>query len=230
MGWYHHFGHRDYEGALREFGIAVATEPNNSFYVAAEGAIYKRTGNWEAAAERASRASDLDPLSAAPAAEAGYPYTRLRRYSEAERYLGRFATITGEYDRLAYVHLLRDGDPAALRAWVHATLGAGALPRLIATAANMGSGPSDWSSALVRALCGQCDAAIPLVPSHRERDWRRNEGIAQLHERAGRADEARAHYDSARVGSEALSIHFGDGGNPSPSGEEKVGEMVAVRP
>lgn len=142
-------------------------------------------------------------MSASPASEAGYTYLALRRYDQAERYLERHAPITGEYARLAHLRLARDGDPATLRAWVDTTLGPAGFPQLIAHAAHGLWDPTQLR-ALVRTLCVQCDAAIPLVPNRRERDWQRYFGIALLHELAGRLDQAQAYYDSGRVRLEGL--------------------------
>lgn len=63
VGLYHYWGLLDYKRALEECDIALAAEPNNRLLVSAVATIYKRTGEYAAAAERFGRASELDPLS-----------------------------------------------------------------------------------------------------------------------------------------------------------------------
>ncbi len=232
MGWYHYEAHRDYQRALQEFRIASAAEPNNSSFIEAEATVYKRTGNVAAAAARYARASDLDPLSSSPAAEAGVQYILLRRYDQAERYLERHAAIgvrPGAYALLAYLRLVRDGDPSALRAWLDSALGPAGFPQFIAGAAH-GGGWAFLSMAVVRTLCGECGNAIPLVPSRREEDWQRYGAIALLHEQAGRLERARLYYDSLTRRLEGVGFSPPAALYPSPTAYAKLGRKdEAVR-
>ncbi|MBI3981710.1 MAG: protein kinase, partial [Gemmatimonadetes bacterium] len=207
MGYYHYQGRRDYEAALQEFEIALAAEPNNSSFMVAKAIVLKRTGAFAAAAELNARGSDRDPLNWATAVEAWINYSHLRRHHEAQRYIDRAASLqkaSGDFQwQSAYTRLSRDGDVTALRQWLRISLGDTGVAQVVAEAAH-GGGFRQQGWALVRALCGPCDAAIPLVRSGRERDWQQYYGKALLYERAGRLGVARAYYDSARVREEEL--------------------------
>ncbi len=210
MGFYHYWGHRDYKTALQEFEIALAAEPNNSFVMSAKATILKRTGDFAASAALNARAADLDPLSWSPAIEAWIGYDL------AARYIDRYASLQPGSWVSAYTRLRRDGNVTALRQWLTSVDEAGMI-QLLAQAAHGGSFPMQ-SHALVRILCGVCDAAIPLVPRNRERDSQRYVAIALLHERAGRPGEARMYYDSARVRLEGLQRLEGPDQSPDHLG------------
>ena len=206
MGMYHYQGRRDYQAALGEFGIALNTEPNNSLFLGAKAALLKRTGDFAASAELNAHASDLDPLSGSPAVEAWIGYSHTRQFAKAQRYIERAASLRPDAERLsAYNRVARGEDASVLRQDLSARLGEAGLMQVVARAAHGSAFPAQ-GRALVRALCGICDAAIPLVPSQREQDWQRYAGIALLHERAGRQERARAYYDSAQARLESLGL------------------------
>lgn len=89
MGFYHYWGHRDYQRALAEFAITARDQPNNAEVVAAIGAIQRRQGKWQDALASWKRGVELDPRSYTMLVELGLTYVAIRDYPEAERVLNR---------------------------------------------------------------------------------------------------------------------------------------------
>src|SRR3989441_286374 len=97
MGYYHYWGHLDYDRALQEFAIVRAHQPNNSDVVAATAFVQRRQGKWAEALANLSRAIELDPRSNTLAFEVGLTYVLMRRYPEAERSLDRAIALAPEW-------------------------------------------------------------------------------------------------------------------------------------
>jgi tetratricopeptide (TPR) repeat protein len=203
MGFYRYWGRHDYQGALEQFDVALRAEPNNALFMESKAAIFKRTGDFAASAALNARASDLDPLAWSPPLEAWIGYSLIRDYDQAERYVERFVSLSPGHEwRVAYTRIWQHGNAFAVRESLTTTLGEAGTIRIAASAAHGENFPSQ-GHALVRMLCGDCVAAIPMVQSDRPQDWQRYEAIGLLYWQAGRARKARVYYDSARVRQEA---------------------------
>jgi eukaryotic-like serine/threonine-protein kinase len=89
MGFYHYWGHRDYDRALAEFAITERSQPNNADVVAAVGFIQRRQGKWQDALASLKRSAELDPLSYSNLFALGQTHFLIRNYPQAERVLDR---------------------------------------------------------------------------------------------------------------------------------------------
>src|SRR4029077_3148066 len=89
MGFYHYWGHREYDRALAEFAITARSQPNNADVVEAVGLVQRRQGKWQAALASLKRAAQLDPLSYTNLVELGETYVLTRDYPQAEKELDR---------------------------------------------------------------------------------------------------------------------------------------------
>ena len=85
-GLFAYHGHRDYDGARAEFALARRTLPNSSHLAAYTAAVDRRQGHWDDAFKNSQRAIELDPLDSVTLEEAGFTYSRLRRFAEAKPY------------------------------------------------------------------------------------------------------------------------------------------------
>jgi len=87
MGYYHYYGSRDYESALREFELARKLEPNNSDLLEAMGYVQRRQGDWEGSIASLRQACELDPHSLGIGDEYVGTLERMRRFEEVEEFL-----------------------------------------------------------------------------------------------------------------------------------------------
>ena len=90
-GLFAYHGHRDYDGARAEFALSRQTLPNSSHLSANTAAVDRRQGRWDDSFKNYQRAIELDPLDSVTLEEAGFTYSRLRRFAEAKPYLERAA-------------------------------------------------------------------------------------------------------------------------------------------
>jgi len=89
MGFYHYWGHRDYDRALAEFAITKRAQPNNADVIEAIGYVQRRQGKWQDAVASHKRGVELDPRSYQNLIELGATYSLIRDYPESERVLDR---------------------------------------------------------------------------------------------------------------------------------------------
>ncbi len=113
MGFYHYWGHRDYDRALAEFAITERAQPNNADVIEAIGYVQRRQGKWPEALASLKRAAELDPLSYTNLVELAETYDLVRDYSEAERVADRAIALApdvpGAYGEKMLLRLNRDG-------------------------------------------------------------------------------------------------------------------------
>ncbi len=119
MGYYYYHCGRDYLGALREFDRGLQIQPNNAEVYNAIACIYRRTGDFERAAENFVTALKLDPRSHLKAWDAGLTFGMMRMYDESEKYLRLTASLDPGF-ALAYIYrawqkIIRDGDIGTAR-------------------------------------------------------------------------------------------------------------------
>jgi TolB-like protein/Tfp pilus assembly protein PilF len=93
MGYVHYWGHRAYEAALQEFGIARNGLPNDAEVLAALGYVHRRQGVADRGIPELQQAMVLDPRDPTLPREIANSYTALRRYADADTYYGRSLAI-----------------------------------------------------------------------------------------------------------------------------------------
>src|SRR5262249_55332540 len=93
MGFYHYWGHRDYDRALAEFTTTGRMLPSNADVIEAIGLVQRRQGKWQEAVASLRRAAELDPLSYGNLIELGESLFQIRDYPEAERLAARAITL-----------------------------------------------------------------------------------------------------------------------------------------
>jgi len=88
-----YLGHRDYDGALAELGIAGQTLPNDPRVFELKGYILRRQGKQEEALRNFERAAELDPRNARTLQQMALSYEYVRRYPEVKLVWDRVLAI-----------------------------------------------------------------------------------------------------------------------------------------
>jgi len=120
LGYYHYYGHRDYENALREFAVAEPGMPGSHELHEAKAFVQRRLGLWDESMASFERAAELNPRSTKLLFNWGASYLFLGRYDEAIEMFGRALAVAPDlldaalYRGLAIIQ--RDGDTGPLRA------------------------------------------------------------------------------------------------------------------
>lgn len=194
-GW-SHYARRDYERALRELRTARELSPNNPDVVELIGEVLRRSGDWDGAVEAFSRAAELDPRSSLRAMEVGLTQYLMGHYPEGRAQLERAIELAPDrflpYSWKARLQVSLQGDSEdAHLVLAEGLRNSGAGPRFA------GRHPWWW---LFRIGPGGPELLQRLSPGSFPTDsssyyltW------AHLLDREGRAEQARAYYDSARV-------------------------------
>ncbi|HSE42333.1 MAG TPA: hypothetical protein VLH08_16325, partial [Acidobacteriota bacterium] len=86
LGYYHYWGRKDYEKALKEFAVAAKDLPNNTWVLLGISYVVRRQGNFQTSINNMKKALELNPKDAETAGDLAMSYTITRRYSEAEHY------------------------------------------------------------------------------------------------------------------------------------------------
>ena len=197
MGFYHYWGHRDYDRALKEFAFTERKQPNNADVVEAIGLVQRRQGRWQESIASLKRAVDLDPLSYGNLVELGETYSLVRDYPNAERVIDRAITIApnlpGAYNDKMLTHMNWDGHVDQVRgvmrdALSHVTFGA-----LMADAGTGGGSRLAADSAYGAEL----GALSPTAFGEDSLGYLRLKASAYL--LRGDAARSRAYYDSVAV-------------------------------
>ena len=110
LGYYHYWGFRNYEEALKYLLPALEKQPNNSDVSQAIGFVYRRKGEWNDAIAFMKRAVDLDPRSNTKARNLAQTYIVNRMWKEAERYTDRLLllkpqSVTGYFWKIQLLYL-----------------------------------------------------------------------------------------------------------------------------
>ena len=118
MGFYHYYGHRDYDNALKEFTLAAKGMPGSGRVIEARGFIERRLGQLEASLASVGRAIELSPRDGELMRQQAQTYGLLRRYDEAKR-LSDLAQVTspeimGPYFTAARIAMFHNGDTTLL--------------------------------------------------------------------------------------------------------------------
>ena len=96
MGYYHYWGHRDYEAGLREFVIAQKAMPNSAEALVAVASVYRRQANWHECIEKMKEAMVLDPRDSRIPREIANTYVALRSYKEAAEFSAQASAVNPE--------------------------------------------------------------------------------------------------------------------------------------
>ncbi len=196
LGLYHYWGHWEYEAAIGELSIARNLQPGNAWVFLQIGNIRRRQGQWAEAVRNYERAGDLDPRFHVIWLNIGHIYSNQREFTQAERYLDRAISLSPTFldARIlkAMLAIHRDRDPE------------GALHELEAAAEQIS--PSRWRPMWGNWLFGLSRIVHGMTPQAFQHIVPGEYGLdsasyflakAEIHERIGEAENARAHYDSA---------------------------------
>jgi TolB-like protein/tetratricopeptide (TPR) repeat protein len=114
LGWYVYQALLDYPRALAEFGAALKIQPSSGDALQGIGAVLRRQGRWDEAAESFIKAAELDPKHANGLYDCGPTCALAGRYADADRAYARTLTLNPQWARVyaerARVHLLWHGD------------------------------------------------------------------------------------------------------------------------
>ena len=92
-GYSLYYGARDYEGALREFGIAQHRLPNDADVYLVIGAIQRRQGKWQESTANLEKAVSLNPNHTWPLQNLFFNYQMQREFEAASRVIERGLAI-----------------------------------------------------------------------------------------------------------------------------------------
>jgi serine/threonine-protein kinase len=120
LGFYHYWGHLDYDRALEQFAIARKSHPNNSEVLRGIGWVQRRQGKFEQALANLKRACELDPLSSLLSSTVAQTFMLLRKYPEAELYRDQAILLapdlSNRYVEKAWLYVLWEGRTEKARA------------------------------------------------------------------------------------------------------------------
>lgn len=89
LGYYYYWGLLDYRNALNELEMAKELKPNDSRTYLGIGAVYRRQGEMEQAAENMEKAFELNPRSSEYAFNTAQTFELMRDYSKADFYYSK---------------------------------------------------------------------------------------------------------------------------------------------
>ncbi len=202
LGYYFYWGLLDYPRALSEFSAALKIQPNNGDALNGTGAVLRRQGRWEEAAEKFSKVAELDPKNALSFEDVGFTCALAGRYSDADRAFIRSLTLNPRwaevYAQRAWLQLLWHGDAGKAEAVLDE---AGGVVGLADDAGNfafygleVALARRDYEGAL-RQLQGETRGAIDNQDGYSPIPLLRG----QVHRLAGQHDLARRSFEAARL-------------------------------
>jgi serine/threonine protein kinase/Tfp pilus assembly protein PilF len=107
QGYYHYYGFRNYDQALRFFTLAMQLQPNNADVISAIAFVKRRQGKFQESLDLLKRSCDLDPKAWRNWFEVGYVEQILRQYSAADEHFKRSIVIFGgKSTQIATIHSL----------------------------------------------------------------------------------------------------------------------------
>ena len=120
LGWYIYQAQLDYPRALAEFGAALGLQPSSGDALQGTGAVLRRQGRWEEAAEKFVKAAELDPNYATGLYDSGPTCALAGRYADADRAYARTLALNPQWARVyverARLQLLWHGDTIGAQA------------------------------------------------------------------------------------------------------------------
>ncbi len=196
LGYFYYHGYRDYDSALREFGLA---QRNDAAYPI--GLVERRQGQWNAAAARLAQAAALDPREPSLLIDLGEIHLLLRHYPEAAWVLERATELepsTLAYERRAWLELCRGEGAEGARAIMSEAAGRIGMDTVVAELVSLGQ---EWTLDILRFLGADYERALehlsrsrtPSAPGYYF------EAKAELYTRRHQSALATVYYDSARA-------------------------------
>jgi serine/threonine-protein kinase len=202
FGYYHYWGHLDYDRALAEFATAQRSQPNNIELFGAIGAVQRRQGKVAQALANFEKAAELDPRSAVMAYELAETHTLLRHTVEAERYYDRAIFLAPDLaepymGKALWLCLQLEGSTERARAVLEQawTVGLAEDPWIAYPSVVLEIWDQDYQAALDRLALGSSDVLLDdqflYLPKARL--------YAHIHGLTGNQKLERIYYDSARA-------------------------------
>jgi TolB-like protein/Flp pilus assembly protein TadD len=202
LGYYHYWGHLDYDSALAQFRLAQRRQPNNSDLFAGIGFVRRRQGQFEEALNALKKGAELDTRHVVILQNISVTYHLMRNYPEAERYADRAISLTPD--------LL---EPLGRKAWIYVSWqGNTEKARAILEEVTHGVGTKDYFRSvvlrwiLIDIFEGKYQdaldrlASVPSVAFETQFYFLPKDQLnAQIYGLMDQPDLERAHYDSARA-------------------------------
>jgi TolB-like protein/Tfp pilus assembly protein PilF len=193
QGFFHFYGHGDYDQALQHFSAAAELRPSDAEAREAIGLSQRRQGRWLEAIGSLRQALELDPRSYRLSFVLGQTRRRMRAFEEAERYFERAISIAPDL-------------PAAHRERFLARLGAagdtvGARRLLEESEGVLDPALRGELHSFLALYRGDLEGALDLLRTHTPSDF---EAIGVLNHLLGRPQVAAAFGDSLLQATEAL--------------------------
>ncbi len=197
LGYYHYWGHREYEQALEAFAIAARDLPNSRELLEGIAYVARRQGRWDTAVDSLKRAFELNPMDPSLTLELGITYFCLRKYPEAMHYYNQSIGIAPN-DPAPYLYKAR-----TYRAWNAKTKEARAVLEAMPQT-------NDYDTVVAwieqEVLEGKYREALHRLSSITEDIFYYESNVesrsllsAGIHELLGEPQLARSAYESARV-------------------------------
>jgi serine/threonine-protein kinase len=194
LGYYHYWGYREYDKALKEFAIAEKGLPNDPRVLLAEGFIWRRLGRFEEALANLTKAFQLNPRDGTVAFEVAYTHRNLRNYEEALTYINKAISLQPDatlYYSIKVMTFILMGDPKSAR-------------RILSNLPNPERAWLPWT--YLEVYERNFDAALKYLSLPQERLFHAGPAIwsidawrGSIYQHMGKAELAQIAYDSARV-------------------------------
>ncbi len=208
-GYYHYYGFRDYDQALKYFTLALQLQPNNADILMSIGLVKRRQGKFQESLDLLTRGCELDPKSWRNWNELAFLEMVMRRYAPADEHFKRALLVLGKGSTaLASLHSLAvysmKGDIKAsheifnnevdeTKSWMYKQRSF----QFHLAEGNIVAAKQD----LARSVLAEADVDSATYYS----------AVAILLDQSSRHDEARRYYDTARVlADEAVKSHPND--------------------
>ncbi len=193
MGYYHYYGSRDYDSALKEFAVAEKMQPNNAEMLEALAYVQRRQGKWDESIKNLERAIALDPKTTDRLSTLAQTYMYLRRWDDMERCIQRGLAASPDTPQLLLLRaarlMLGPGDIAAARSVAEPIVEQ--IPQLMSVIAEMDIVSRDY------AKVHQRYRRLGMYAGQDTSEYYAERGTAYWF--SGDRDLAQAYFDSARV-------------------------------
>ncbi len=97
MGYYHYWGHKEYEQAMVEFDLAEKLWPSSFEVLSARGFVRRRRGDWQGALDDLARAYELNPLEFRSPYEVGLTRQALGDFAGAREMFRRTSDLQPDF-------------------------------------------------------------------------------------------------------------------------------------
>ncbi len=201
MAWYYYHGKLDYPAALKEFGAALALQPNNTDVYYGMAAVYRRQGRMQESVDAFRKSVSGNPRASDIVRQLGETLSLDRQYEEADRVFARASDLAPDdqdwYRERAQNIVLWKGDLSAAQKLISegfrvSTLrGSQSLDKIDYTIAVM-RGDFELAQQVIRKIkSGVDDNQFYYIPSSLL--------YGELSLLQGAPSRARVFFDSARV-------------------------------